>query len=156
MTYEPGQQVLVRGTVEAPYSDHVTVWITELYNGRLRLKIPAADVVGPAPATPDEGGDNAYIDRLVAERNATRIALAAAEAKRDEDVQSLLSALIQQEWTLPYGASVRDYPDAASLRLADREAEQMNREAVARLLAAARALSVEAAGTEGGGGGGGQ
>jgi hypothetical protein len=57
MTYEPGQQVLVRGEIlEPPMPAHVGLFVrfvSEDGEGR-RVYIRAADVVGPAPATPDE------------------------------------------------------------------------------------------------------
>jgi hypothetical protein len=53
MTYEPGQQVLVRGEIEEPRREDGYCWIAIDYAPA--MLVPAADVVGPAPATPDEG-----------------------------------------------------------------------------------------------------
>jgi len=56
MTYEPGQQVLVPAVVKGvqPDADPVWVQIPTVFGNRLGW-VPAADVVGPAPATPDAG-----------------------------------------------------------------------------------------------------
>jgi hypothetical protein len=57
MTYEPGQRVLVRGVVKRPDQVAVGEVLIETHDAdgnADRQYVRAADVVGPAPATPDD------------------------------------------------------------------------------------------------------
>jgi hypothetical protein len=93
---------------------------------------------GPTPATPDVLADHAYIDRLVAERNEARAALAAAEAERDATNALISSARISLDQVTAEGDVLAGIVHALEVELAS--------------IKEGRALSVEAAGTEGGGG----
>jgi hypothetical protein len=136
MTYELGQQVLVRGVVDVVTPRKVWVKFSESEPNPNGIRypqlvlVPAADVVGPAPATPDAGGetiraisDDMYTFR--AQRDEARDALAAAEAERDALRDRLTAALTA----------------ANQIQASLDGAIRLN-----------RALSVEAAGTKGGGG----
>jgi hypothetical protein len=133
MTYEPGQQVLVRGEIlEPPMPAHIGLFVrfvSEDGAGR-RVYIRAADVVGPAPATPDKGERLGEL-RGKALRNALD-ALAAAEA-RIEAVIELHNPVYFFDRGEACETCDEDWPCAT-------------------ILATRRALSVEAAGPEGGGG----
>jgi hypothetical protein len=130
--------------------------------------LTAADVVGPAPTTPDEGREgwchdcNQWIEphdpncpRVIA----THVALAAAEAERDATNALINSARI----SLDQVTAERDALARAALAVMD-TLEEYGPSIVPHLIdtdendgerlrvLARRALSVEAAGTEGGGG----
>jgi hypothetical protein len=61
MTYEPGQQVLVRGEIYCRGDDD-QYWVEFGATSNDRVEVLADDVVGPAPTTPDEGaGDLLYM-----------------------------------------------------------------------------------------------
>jgi hypothetical protein len=152
MTYEPGQQVLVRGEIKAPAIMGTTPGYWVIHRGGTTF-VAAADVVGPAPATPDEGGDTeSWLRGLLAdcvevrdrlretfkkvaiERDEARAALAAAEAR-------IVAALKQH---------TRDnYPPLGDFCIECTHEPQLF---VPWPCPTVRALSVEAAGTEGGGG----
>jgi hypothetical protein len=95
MTYEPGQQVLVRGEIRGKHTrniDTLLAWSIKFLDEDDRphlIDVRPADVVGPAPASPDEGHSLIDVivrkDREIADLtiNAARLrdALAAAEAE---------------------------------------------------------------------------
>jgi hypothetical protein len=156
MTYEPGQQVLVRGTHEPGSARDDLPGVPVVFdepNGLgdllpIVVYVLAADVVGPAPATPDEGASyepgqpisddwRRSYERLTTgklarlyelamkERGEARAALAAAEAR-------IAAALEIHNGDLCGVCMVGRFVDGPCDTY--------------------RALSVEAAGTEGGGG----
>jgi hypothetical protein len=139
MTYEPGQQVLVRGQIRGKHSrniDEILGWTVAIVGdfGQIALiDVAAADVVGPA--TPDEGllhqlaATEGVLATVEAERDEARAALAAAEAERDALRTRIAEAL----------DLVNRLYNAGQLGAIN--AEWMIR----------RTLSVEAAGMEGGG-----
>jgi hypothetical protein len=92
MTYEPGQQVLVRGEVDVVIKSETAI-LGYMIKG---IEYPVhpddiigrADVVGPAPATPDEGAiylaltaAEATIEQDEIDLHAVTAKLAAAEAR---------------------------------------------------------------------------
>jgi hypothetical protein len=159
VTYEPGQKVLVRGIVRwrARKTEAYWVFFGNQINGRYTHGyVPAADIVGPAPATPDEGDEDlppltsligsmpGLRAELAKERDA---ALAAAEAERDAYAAALAKLAHEytaDEYSQPCTRWMHDWgEDCAS----DPDHPIHQTPAVIR-----RALSVEAAGAEGGGG----
>jgi hypothetical protein len=146
MTYEPGQQVLVRGVIQAtePVSARLKgTHLIEFSNSpSYGAWIAPADVVGPAPATPDEGSDR--LAAVEAERDATnalissaRISLDQVTAERDAYRATLASV---QEWCAARRHNPYDY------------VRDTVHEITAVLDRHRHTLSVEATGTEGGGG----
>jgi hypothetical protein len=174
MTYEPGQQVLVRGVVatadfqlgQGP--DHCYLFFSDDSGCR----VPAADVVGPAPATPDGTPDRfkgviAFkVDLadgrtlIVDPADVTIVSVnddnGPAPATPDEGHVPLgfhLTVVADRNEALAALAAAeteRDAYEQESTRRGTRviELERRLSDAQARI----RALSVEAAGPEGGGG----
>jgi len=112
MTYEPGQQVLVRGVA---CKQRGCVALTRLSGAEAHIRVDPADVVGPAPATPDEGrgtiraiSDDMYTFR--AQRDEARAALAAAEARI-----AAVVALDAEEYTYNGLIAVEDLRRALSV-----------------------------------------
>jgi len=115
MTYEPGQQVLVPAVIEAPLRKDGYYWVTVPTCCGEPFLTAAADVVGPAPATPHEGGetiraisDDMYTFR--AQRDEARAALAAAEARI-----AAVVALDAEEYTYNGLIAVEDLRRALSV-----------------------------------------
>jgi hypothetical protein len=146
MTYEPEQQVLVRGVVRSTSQQladdrgwiRITIPSQDMLtaDGEVKVLVAAADVVGPAPATPDEGA--VEIERLNRETTARGRTITELLAKNSslrsgwEIAQRRLEnvlALHGQGDTLWCGTCRVDWPCPT-----------------------VRALSVEAVGPEGGGG----
>jgi len=178
MTYEPGQQVLVRGVMAAADfqlgqgPDHRYLHFSD----NSGCRVPAADIVGPAPATPDMyeiaywavekvldealgteeedgsgGGIAAEVYLLVEQRNQARAALAAAEAERDAYADALAKVTHEFRQVIADEILQRADPDVCppfynEEQYAAYRAGVLIAERIVR-----RALSVEAAGTEGGG-----
>jgi hypothetical protein len=179
MTYEPGQQVLVRGEIlPPPMPAHIGLFVrfvSEDGEGR-RIFVRPDDVIGPAPATPDKGASyepgqpisddwHRSYERLTTgklarlyelamkERGEARGALAVAEAERDAIAAAgrLLYVLWDTEWNK---VGFADYGDHTGITWAEEQQLSDAAEAVEDYFTAhpdiRRALSVEAAGTEGG------
>jgi hypothetical protein len=160
MTYEPGQQVLVRGMLEHRFADGLAYVRFSDSDDHMHA-IEAADVVGPAPATPDEGetrepgqpisddwrrsyerltmGKLARLYELaMKEHREARGALAAAEAERDATNALISSARISLDQVTAERDELAGIVHALEVELAS--------------IKEGRALSVEAADPEGGGG----
>jgi hypothetical protein len=100
MTFEPGQQVLVRATVISlpDLPERIGVFV-ELPSGD-RAWTLFADIVGPAPATPTEGEPTmfeteVYIKRLEDALAAAEARIAAALALVEYEVDPI------EEWDAP-------------------------------------------------------
>jgi hypothetical protein len=88
MTYEPGQQVLVRGEVFEHHEEDpplFSVFLRGDQSHRHLTHVLAADVVGPAPATPADLEDEEVFARLAA----AEARIAAALELLDTDYSSL-------------------------------------------------------------------
>jgi hypothetical protein len=175
MTYERGQQVLVRGVVRNIEDAFVEIQIHDRDPRALEdwvITVAAVDVVGPAPATPDEGADLRHrlqshdrdccpcVPQFRAELWKTTAALAAAEAKRD--ALNVARERLARECEMQRGEiAARDEAIRTALDLHGQFEDRCvtcyapdpcrTRRALSRG-GARRAPSVEAAGPEGGGG----
>jgi hypothetical protein len=163
VTYEPGQQVLVRGVLEHQFADGLAYVRFSDSDDHMHA-IEAADVVGPTPATPDRGPSYAYqltddeIDQIINERQEVRAALAAAEAERDATNALISSARISLDQVTAERdayratlASVQEWCAARRHNPYDYVRDTVH-EITAVLDRHRHTLSVEATGTEGGGG----
>jgi hypothetical protein len=155
MTYELGQQVLVWGVV-AMHDAETDFYVIEASNGTSWFE--AADVVGPTPATPDEGGAPMFPGPGVVWD--LRAALTAAEAEiaklRAENENVRFTAALTAERNADEITELRAALAAAEARIAAAleltwQTHWDHDETVDLVRAIRRALSVEAAGTEGGG-----
>jgi hypothetical protein len=181
VTYEPGQQVLVRGEIAGPRRKDGFYWIRVLLSDSDEFLIDPADVVGPAPATPDEGEYHEVTiaklwlelrearsegrsridvivrkDREIADLtiNAARLrdALAAAEAERDAYTAAL--AKVTHEYVADYENPNEDgcVSGVYGYDDSDRCWGDPSHPIHQTPAVVRRALSVEATRTEGGGG----
>jgi hypothetical protein len=155
VTYEPGQQVLVRGEVDATAKDDGEYLICfRDATSRFGVLVLAADVVGPAPATPDEGEyHEVTIAKLWLELREARSALGIdVIVRKDREIADLTIN----------AARLRDALAAAEARIAAAlkfHRKTKDDEGVYACYncgldwpcPTVDALSVEAAGTEGGG-----